>query len=445
VLPEMPDLPDPNVKTPQKPAVAARQPASKLPHVAATPTAQRSKSSQSLIPPKASQTPTNRTPIKPAGQEMHPAHHHASTAKVLDEARWLGFQALGAHTAPPKSVAANQGTPSKTPVPASVAKAALIESSPGFRFHFKSPFSKGPKEDDACLSPSTRNLLKDVKGGETPNGSRALFGATHFSSKADVSPERRKVEPKGKMARFSDVHMQQFKKMDSIANHASAFRADPSRFKPVVAQTPKRSPSKPDLAKPETSKLKRIQSKMDMTESGSSIPPTPLKRTQSKMDLTGSSLTQSQSTVRLVPPTRDERPVSRDGAAGASNLAAKRIKRTEADDASTTRPMSRDAMAGRAAPAAPTPARKITSQTALPRLASRLMTPTKSSVARSQSVRTLKTTSMIPSLAKSPSTNNLFSRTTVARTMRDGARESMRKVCYFYLFLVSVTNMISLG
>jgi hypothetical protein len=184
---------------------------------------------------------------------------------------------------------------------------------------------------------------------------------------------------------------------------------------------------------------------MDMTESGSSIPPTPLKRTQSKMDLTGSSLTQSQSTVRLVPPTRDERPVSRDGAAGASNLAAKRIKRTEADDASTTRPMSRDAMAGRAAPAAPTPARKITSQTALPRLASRLMTPTKSSVARSQSVRTLKTTSMIPSLAKSPSTNNLFSRTTVARTMRDGARESMRKVCYFYLFLVSVTNMISLG
>jgi hypothetical protein len=444
-LPEMPDLPDPNVKTPQKPAVVARQPASKLPHVTATPAAQRSKSSQSLAPPKLSQTPTNRTPIKPAGQEMHPAHHHASTAKVLDEARWLGFQALGAHTAPAKSTAANQATPSKTPVPASTANVAHIESSPNFRFRFKSPFVKGPKQEDAGLSPSTRNLLKDVKGGETPNGSRALFGATHFSSKADVSPERRKVEPKGKMARFSDVHMQQFKKMDSIANHASAFRADPNRFKPVIGQTPKKSPSKPDLARPETSKLKRTQSKMDMTESGSSIPPTPLKRTQSKMDLTSSSLPRSQSTVRLIAPTRDERPISRDGAAGPSNPAAKRVKRTEADDASTTRPISRDGMAGRAAPAAPTPARKITSQTAMPRLASRLMTPTKSSVARSQSVRTFKTTSMIPSLAKSPSTNNLFSRTNVAQAMRDGARDSMRKVRCFSSFSKSGANMISPG
>jgi hypothetical protein len=430
-LPEMPDLPDPTVKTPQKPTAAAREPASNLPHVTATPTAQKSKSSQSLLPTKTSQTPTNRTPIKPAGQEMHPAHHHASTAKVLDEARWLGFQALGAHTAPPKSTAAIQGTPSKTPATMSTADAVRTESSPNFRFRFKAPFanfSKGTKQDDLTLSPSTRNLLKDVKGGETPNGSRALFGATHFSSKADVSPERKKVEPRGKMARFSDVHMQQFKKMDSIANHPSAFRADPARFKPVMSQPLKKSPSKPDLTKPETSKLKRTQSKMDMTEPSSKIPPTPLKHTQSRMDLTSSSLPRTQSTVRLLAPTRDGRPISRDGMAGVGNPAAKRVKRTEADDASTTRPISRDGMAGCAAPAVPTPARKITSQTALPRLASRLMTPTKSSVARSQSVKTLKTTSMIPSLAKSPSTNNLFSRVHVAQAMRDGARESMRKV-----------------
>jgi hypothetical protein len=315
-LPEMPDLPDPSAKTPQKRAAAERQPASRLPHATATPTTLKSKASQSLLPPKASQTPTNRTPIKPAGQEMHPAHHHASTAKVLDEARWLGFQALGAHTAPPKAVTANQGTPSKTPVP--VANAPRIESSPDFRFRFKSPFagfSKESKQDETGLSPSTRNLLKEVNGGETPGGSRALFGATHFSSKADVSPERKKVEPKGKMARFSDVHMNQFKKMDSIANHASAFRADPSRFKPVVAPPLRKSPSKPDLVKPETSKLKRTQSKMELTEPSSKIPPTPLKRTQSKMDLTGSSLPRSQSTVRVIGSARDARPASRDGPA----------------------------------------------------------------------------------------------------------------------------------
>jgi hypothetical protein len=109
-----------------------------------------------------------------------------------------------------------------------------------------------------------------------------------------------------------------------------------------------------------------------------------------------------------------------------SNTTAKRVKRTATDDAATTRPISRS---GLPAPAAPTPARNITSQTALPRLASRLMTPTRSSMARSQSVKTLKSTSMIPSVLKSPSTNNLFSPTNVAQAMRDGARESMRKVC----------------
>lgn len=425
VLPEMPDLPDPSsAKTPQK----AATPTSRLPHATATPAALKSRSSKSLLPTKANQTPTNRTPIKPAGQEMHPAHHHASTAKVLDEARWLGFQALGAHTAPPKAAGMNQATPSKAPVPVSAAEAARVESSPDFRFRFKSPFAgltKSSRQEDATLSPSTRNLLKDVNGGAT-TGRPALFGATHFSSKADVSPERKKVEPKGKMARFSDVHMQQFKKMDSIANHASAFRADPARFKPVVPQPSKKSPTKPDLAKPETTKLKRTQSKMDLAEPSSKIPPTPLKRVQSKIDLAGSSLPRSQSTVRLVPSTSAGRPMSRDGPAD-GNPTAKRIKRTEADDAATTRPTTRDGMPGPSAPTAPTP-RKITSQTALPRLAARLMTPTKASTARSQSVKTLKTVSMIPSLTKSPSTNNLFSPTNVAQAMRDGARDSMRKV-----------------
>ncbi|KAF2029308.1 hypothetical protein EK21DRAFT_67932 [Setomelanomma holmii] len=430
-LSELPDLPDPTVKTPQKPVATERQPLSKLPHATATATpTMKTKSSKPLLAAMASRTPNNRTPIKPAGEEMHPAHHHASTAKVLDEARWLGFQALGAHTAPPKSITANQATPSKTPVPASATDLARLESSPDFRFRFKSPFAGfggpgTPKRSDQTLSPSTRNLVKEVKGGDTPSGSRTLFGATEFSSKADVAPERKKAEPKGKMARFSDVHMQQFKKMDSIANHASAFRADPTRFKPVVGQPLKKSPSKADLEKPEASKLKRTQSKMDLAEP-TQAPASALKRIQSQMDLTGSSLPRSQSTVRLVPPSRDGGPMSRDGPAD-GNPAAKRVKRTEADDAATTRPMSRD---GSAAPTTTIPARKITSQTALPRLAARLMTPTKASMARSQSAKTLKTTSMIPSLNKSPSKSNLFSPTNIAQAMRDGARESMRQASH---------------
>lgn len=359
-LPDLPELPEPNaIKTPRKAAAPAK--------AAATPTPHDSKS----------HTPKNRTPIKPAGEEMHPALHHASTAKILDEARWLGFQSLGAHTAPPKAAAARapNDTPSKTPVPASASNMAAGGSSPDFHFRFKAP-----KQADAALSPSTRSLLHSTPAADSPGGSRALFGATEFSTKADMPPERKVAAPKGKMARFNDAHMAQFKKMDSIANHPSAFRADPSRFKPV-GQPLDKTP-----AKPEASKSKR-----------------------------------TQSTVRLVPPTRE-----REGRPGPS---AKRVKRTEADDAATTRPASRD---GGAEPASvaptPTPARKITSQTALPRLAARLMTPTKSSMARSQSVKVAKSTSMISSLPQSPSTRNVFSPTNVARTMRDTARDSMRQV-----------------
>ncbi|CAI9636577.1 unnamed protein product [Alternaria burnsii] len=463
-LPDLPELPEPGMEQ-KKPSKASEgtKAESKLPHATATPTSHKNKSTKLPIDVAKSQTPKDRTPIKPAGQEMHPAHHHASTAKILDEARWLGFQSLGAHTAPSKAAGlAGQATPSKTPVPA--ASTAQLDSSPNFRFRFKSPLSK----DEATLSPSSRNILKDAGITGTPGGgSRALFGTSEWSSKADVSPQRKKAEAKGKMARFSDVHMKQFKSMDSIANHPSAFRADPTRFKPVVGHPLKKSPSKPDLANPETNKLKRTQSKVDLADSsassasglkhtqskmelaasGSKIPSSPLKRTQSKMDNVGSSLPRSHSTARMAPPSRDGRPAPRDND-GDHNAAAKRIKRTESDDAATTRPASREKTTDVPARVTATSARKKTSQTALPRLAARLMTPTKSSIARSQSVKTLKTTSMIPTLGGSPSTNNLGASPSINRSvrlpsagtsfpptsnighlqaMRDGARDSMRK------------------
>jgi hypothetical protein len=289
-----------------------------------------------------------------------------------------------------------------------------------------------------------------------------LVGTSEWSSKVDVSPQRKKAEAKGKMARFNDLHMKQFKNMDSIANHPSAFRADPARFKPVIGQSLKKSPSKSDLAKPEANRLKRTQSKIDvaessakpdgslkrtlsntnMTGSGSNVPPTPLKRTQSKIDLADSGLPRSEPARRMAPPTRDSRPVSREGE-GDRNPVAKRVKRSESDDAATTRPASHKNKSDASMPTVATPARKITSQTALPRLAARLMTPTKSSAARSQSVKTMKTTSMISNIGKPPSTANLAksastdptsspsSKISQLRAMRDGARDGLRKVCRY--------------
>ncbi|KAJ4337928.1 hypothetical protein N0V87_004275 [Didymella glomerata] len=443
-LPSVRELPEPVTKTPQKPNMVPPKSTIKLP--TAKPTGSqtplsKSTSSKLLAAVASVRTPTNRTPVKPAGNEMHPALHHASTAKPLDEARWLGFQSLGAHTAPPKAAGHAPGTPSKTPAPASTSNAPVLGSSPSsFRFQFKSPFSKVSETSKrGDLSPNTRNILKEPVVGATPG--RAIFGATEFSSKADVTPARPKAEPRGKMARFSDIHMAQFKKMDSVANHPSAWRL-------------KKTPSKPDLPKPEANKLKRTQSKMDLAESSTKpaaalkrtqskmeltepstkapavqrpalktsaaepstkIPPTPLKRTQSKVDLAGSSLPRSQSTVRLV--------ASQEG----SNVPApKRVKRTEVDDAATTRPASRDSNTEASSSKLPVPPRKITSQTALPRLAARLMTPTKSSTARAQSqtVKATKTVSMIP---QSPSARNLFSPAHISRSLRDGARESMQQ------------------
>ncbi|KAF2628039.1 hypothetical protein BU25DRAFT_339924 [Macroventuria anomochaeta] len=382
-LPSVRELPEPAVRTPQKPAADAPKSTSKLPAAktagAQTPLS-KSTSSKLLAAASSVRTPTNRTPIKPAGVEMHPALHHASTAKPLDEARWLGFQSLGAHTAPPKAAGHGPGTPSKTPAPASTSNAGALGSSPSsFRFQFKSPFSKATETTETSkrgdLSPTTRNILKEP------------------------TIARPKAEPKGKMARFSDIHMAQFKKMDSVANHPSAWRL-------------KKSPSKPDLPRPETNKLKRTQSKMDLADK---VPPTPLKRTQSKADLIGSSLPRSQSTVRLVAAQE-----------GSNDPAPKRVKRTEVDDAATTRPASRDSNIEASSSKLPVPPRKITSQTALPRLAARLMTPTKSSIARAQSqtVKATKSTSMIP---QSPSARNLFSPTHISRSLRDGARESMQQ------------------
>ncbi|EFQ89119.1 hypothetical protein PTNB73_00974 [Pyrenophora teres f. teres] len=439
-LPELPELPEPGMaKIPSK-ASQGLQPPSKLPQAKAnaTPTATPHKNKALLA--AASQTPTDRTPIKPAGQEMHPAHHRASTAKVLDEARWLGFQSLGAHTAPPKAMGpAGQGTPSKTPVPSTATTKQDVGSSPEFRFRFKSPLPALNKsaQDEATLSPTSRNILREAGITGTPGGgTRALFGTSEWSSKDDVSPQRKKAEAKGKMARFSDVHMKQFKNMDSIANHASAFRADPSRFKPVVGPSLKKSNSRSDLAKPETNKLKRTQSKADLAES-STKSDTGLKRTQSKMDLAGPSVPRSESKTRMLPPARSVRPTSSDGD---NNPGAKRVKRTESDDAATTRPASHESK-GKAPVVAATP-RKITSQTALPRVAARLMTPTKSSIARSQSVMTTKTTSIIPTFGRGPSTNALAKSPSAGRllsspsnvshlqAMRDGARESLRKASH---------------
>ena len=63
-----------------------------------------------------------------------------------------------------------------------------------------------------------------------------------------ISAAGRKIaKPRGRAGRFSDVHLAQFKKMDSIASHPSALRAKQPGFAQPTTQSLKRSGSKAGL------------------------------------------------------------------------------------------------------------------------------------------------------------------------------------------------------
>jgi hypothetical protein len=142
-------------------------------------------------------------------------------------------------------MAVMQNTPSKIPDTSSDAKSDTYE----FKFRSASHLSNEAqklmdnlRDEAARIKEQMRaeKLAQDEKEADAEAKIRG-FGATG----------RKIAKPKGKAGRFSDVHMAAFKKMDSIANHASAFRANntPSFAQPT-AQSLKRSPSKAGLDEP---------------------------------------------------------------------------------------------------------------------------------------------------------------------------------------------------
>ncbi|KAF2837784.1 hypothetical protein M501DRAFT_995025 [Patellaria atrata CBS 101060] len=313
----------------------------------ATPSAIKYRTLASVV----NRTPTDRTPIQPAQSEIHPQQNHATTSKPLDEARWLGFmdKVKGARTEPVKrhsSLAAAQSTPTKA------TNDKWTPFSPTTEFTFSLPKEKS---SDLNLSPEAQKIMAD-KRDEIVKIREQLRAARNEAKVQEISTARRIAQPKGKVGRFSDIHMTEFKKMDSITNHPSAFRADPNRFPPA------------------TKSLKRTQSKAEMDKiDGSVTPKQPPKS----------------------PGRTDERTVAQ----------SKRAKRFHEDDISTVRPISLKTQKATATPNTPGTAPKRTS---FMRKISGLMSPTKASLARSQSVKTMKTTTHIPSLLpKSPSLKSI--------------------------------------
>ncbi|KAI9744349.1 MAG: hypothetical protein M1835_002788, partial [Candelina submexicana] len=295
------------------------------------------------------QTPTTGARVYPSLEELHPSKEQQSTTKQPDSGLILGFGSPRELLQGGRSVASVQGTPSK-------ANGTVTgpPSSPGFEFKFTRPETELSSEAQKMME-GLREEAARIKAKLAVERDEGRSGDGGIDKLEGVGG-RRIAKPKGKAGRYSDLHMEEFKKMDSIAGHASAFRAQPGRFQPVTASL-KRSKS---------------QAKLDEPETG-------LTRTKSTKSLRSE---------------QDDR----------ANLGpAKRAKKHSQDDTSCDRPLSRNGESG---------TQGKSSTPTLPRsnsgLPTAITTPTKASLARSASVKHNKT-SMIPSLTRSPSVKSLAS------------------------------------
>ncbi|KAK4188671.1 hypothetical protein QBC35DRAFT_186973 [Podospora australis] len=296
-------------------------------------------------PVRVPKTPGSSSPIKPPATEMHPAKFHATMAPPSSGLR-LGFTDIKPSASRDDNLpAAFQTTPSKIAVP----------STP---FTFRQP-RPTPSVSEMNLSADAQRLMEEMR--EKAAVFKVELAAKREAEKAleeqQQAGARRIASAKGKAGRYSAAHMTEFKKMDSIANHPSAFRAQPGRTPPLKAGI-KRSQSKANLDDDEAEPVRSKQ-------------PTPA------------------SALPKIKPRVAE-------AAPAPASPVKRVRQTIEQDASSSRPVSRDASS--------IPIPKSSTAGGIPRSKSTfasLMTPTKSSLARSSSA--ISKTPVRGSLIKSPS------------------------------------------
>lgn len=300
------------------------------------------------------QTPSTAGRLYPSLEEMHPSKVQQSTTKQPDSGLRLGFKDIKVNTETAqkrKSLTLTHETPCKP-------KGNFLSqmSSSDFEFRFTRP--------ESDLSAEARNIMESVREQAATIKAEMVVQRDEQNRKDEKANGLRGIggrkiaKPKGKAGRFSDVHMAEFKKMDSIAGHASAWKAQPGRFQPVQASL-KRSKSRADLDDHDK-ELSQAKSSQPMTADRAGQP----------MDRTAS---------------------------------VKRLRQLDHTDTSRARPISRDESreeeSNQSTPRLPKP------QSGLP---TAVTTPTKASLARAASVKHPKT-SMIPSLARSNSTKTIGS------------------------------------
>ncbi|KAM0436729.1 hypothetical protein ACHAPT_002440 [Fusarium lateritium] len=316
-------------------------------------------------------TPTSSA-VKPPHDEMHPSKAHQTMGEPSSAMR-LGFEDIKDN-----GPRAQPDTPSKVAGPASPFKFRYV------REGLESELSDDAQQLLAGLREQTAKFKADlVAQREAETGETDAFG-------------RKIARARGKSGRFSAAHMAEFKKMDSIENHPSAWRAQNGRFQPVVSL--KRTHSKTNLNttptnSPGKSGLKRSPSKAELDVP---TPATPrmtqaIKRKSSRADLDEFQRSPSPKKSAIPRQTQLYPNVQQ-------RVPSKRFKQHMEDDASTNRPVSRDESSiprpkssGNGAAKLPAPNAGL----------ARLMSPTKASLAH--------TGKPTVSLVKSPSKSDLKS------------------------------------
>jgi hypothetical protein len=175
-------------------------------------------------------TPSSRVPVKLPKSEMHPSKVHQTMAPPSSGLR-NGFVDIDQDpTSREQPSGITQSTPSKSHVPSS-----------NFTFRVDRPGG------ESTLGPEAQRMMEDLR--EQAAKIKAELAAKREQERLEEMAEfggRKFAKAKGKAGRFSDVHMAEFKKMDSIENHPSVLRAAADRFSPMKAGL-KRSRSKVDI------------------------------------------------------------------------------------------------------------------------------------------------------------------------------------------------------
>ena len=245
-------------------------------------------------------------------------------------------------------------------------------NSPTFDFSFERPESDLSLEAQKIMD-SVRDEAAKIKAQMMQERGKQEYKDGETDQLFGVGG-RKINKAKGKSGRYSNVHRQEFKKMDSIAGHVSAWKNN---------------------MKANTLSLKRSPSKAGLDQ-----PAKPLARTKSYKAF---DFNDCQERLENTAP-------------------GKRVKQKHSDDTSNGRRVSRDSNKG-------TDSTRTTPGRLRPdsNLPSAVTTPTKASLARSTSVKNMKT-SMIPSLSRSATTLNLNS---PARPKTEGSNKYLASLSRF--------------